>query len=205
MTSSRGSSGPRDQTHVFCISHTAGGFLITESPGKPQKVSSVQLLSHVWLCDPMDCSTPDLPVYHQLPELTQTHVYLVSDAIQPSHPLPSPSPLTFSLSQHQGLFQWVSSLHQVAKVLELQLRHQSFNKYSGLISFRVDWFDLLSAQRSLKSLLQHHSSKVSIHQFFSFFRKSIMNVEYLTLTTVFTLYKQYNQYVVTEYFSWICF
>ena len=78
------------------------------------------------LCDPMDCSTPGLPVHHQLTELTQTHVHWVSDAIQPSHPLLSPSPPAFSLSQHQGLFQGVSSLHQVAKVLELQIQHQTF-------------------------------------------------------------------------------
>ena len=78
------------------------------------------------LCDPMDCSMPSLPVHHQLPELTQTHVHCVSDAIQPSHPLSSPSPPTFNLSQHQGLFQWVGSLHQVAKVLEFQLQHHSF-------------------------------------------------------------------------------
>ena len=78
------------------------------------------------LCDPMDCSAPGLPVHHQLPELTQTHVHLVGDAIQPSHPLLSPSPPAFNLSQHQGLFQWVSSSHQVAKELEFQLQHQSF-------------------------------------------------------------------------------
>ena len=78
------------------------------------------------LCDPMNRSTPGLPVYHQLPEFTQTHVHWVSHAIQPSHPLSSPSPPVFNLSQHQGLFKWVSSLHQVAKVLELQLQHQSF-------------------------------------------------------------------------------
>ena len=85
--------------------------------------SSVTQLS---LCDPMDCSTPGLPVHHQLPEFTQIHVHWVSDAIQPSHPPSSPSSLTFNLSQHQGLFQWVSSSHQVAKVLEFQLQHQSF-------------------------------------------------------------------------------
>ena len=76
------------------------------------------------LCDPTDCSMPGFPVHHQLSELVQTHVHWVSDAIQPSHPLSSPSPPTFNLSQHQGFFQWVSSLHQVARVLELQ--HQSF-------------------------------------------------------------------------------
>ena len=77
-------------------------------------------------CDPMDCSIPGLPVYHQLLEFTQTHAHWVVDAIQPSHPLSSPSPHDFSLSQHQGLFKWVSSSHQVAKVLEFQLQHQSF-------------------------------------------------------------------------------
>ena len=74
----------------------------------------------------MDCSTPGLPVHHQLSEPAQTHVHRVGDAIPPSHPLSSPFPLAFSLSQHQGLLQGVSSLHQLAKILELQLQHQSF-------------------------------------------------------------------------------
>ena len=78
------------------------------------------------LCDPMDCSTPGLPVHRQLPEFTQTHVYWIGDAIQPSHPRSSPSPPAFSLSQNQGLSQWVSSSHQVARVLQLQPQHQSF-------------------------------------------------------------------------------
>ena len=78
------------------------------------------------LCDPMECSTTDLPVHHQLPEFTQTYVCWVKDAIQPSHPLSSPSPPALNLSQHQGLFKWVSSLHQMAKVLEFQPQHQSF-------------------------------------------------------------------------------
>ena len=77
------------------------------------------------LCNPMDCSTPGLPVHHQLPEFTQTHVHRVGDSIQPSHPLSSPSPPAFNLSQHQGLFKSVSSSHQVAKVLEFQIQHQS--------------------------------------------------------------------------------
>ena len=77
------------------------------------------------LCNPMDCSMPGLPVHHQLPEFTQTHVR-VGDDIQPSRPLSSPSPPTFNHSQHQGLFKWVSCLHQVARVLEFQLQHQSF-------------------------------------------------------------------------------
>ena len=78
------------------------------------------------LCDPMNRSMPGLPVHHQLPEFTQSHVHWIGDAIQPSHPLLSPSPPALNLSQHQGLFRWVSSLHQVAKVLEFQLQHQSF-------------------------------------------------------------------------------
>ena len=77
------------------------------------------------LCDPMNCSPPGLPVHHKLPEFTQTHAHRVGDTIQPSQPLSSPSPAV-SLSQHQDLFKWVSSLHQVAKVLEIQLQHQSF-------------------------------------------------------------------------------
>ena len=84
-------------------------------------------------CDPMNCSTPGLPVHHQLLEFTQTHVLQVSDAIQPSHPLSSPSPPALNLSQHQALFQGVSSSHQVAKVLEFQLQHQSFQQV-----FRTD-------------------------------------------------------------------
>ena len=86
------------------------------------------------LCDPMDCSTPGFPVFHCVLEFAQTHVHWVSDAIQPSHPLLSPSPPAFNLSWHQGLFQQVSSSHQVAEVLELQLQHQS----SQWI-FRVDF------------------------------------------------------------------
>ena len=78
------------------------------------------------LCDPMDCSTPGLLVHYQLLEFTQTQVHWVGDAIQPSHPLSTPFPPAFNLSQHQGLFKWVSSSHQVAKVLEFQLEHQSF-------------------------------------------------------------------------------
>ena len=78
------------------------------------------------LCDPMDCSMPGLPVHHQLPVMDKTHVHRVGDAIQPSHPLSCPSPPALNLSQHQGLFKCVSSLHQVAKVLEFQLQHQSY-------------------------------------------------------------------------------
>ena len=95
-----------------------------------QPLSSVQFSSVTQscptLCDPLDCSTPGFLVHHQLPELTQTYIHRVGDAIQPSHPLLSSSPPAFNLSQHQGLFRWVSSSQQVAKVLEFQLQHQSF-------------------------------------------------------------------------------
>ena len=107
----------------------------------------------------MKCSMPGFPVLHYLPEFAQTHVHWVSDAIQPSNPLSPPSPPAFNLAQHQHLFQWVSSLHQVAKILEFQLQISPLNEYSGLISFRIDWFDL-AVQGALKSLFQHHSLKV---------------------------------------------
>ena len=121
--------------------------------------SSVQSLSHVHLFATL--WTTGFPVHHQLSEFTQTHVHWVGDAIQPSHPLSSPSPPVLNLSQHQGLFQWVSSSHQVAKVLEFQLQHQSFQWTPRLISFRMGWLDLLAVQGTLKSLLQHHGSKAS--------------------------------------------
>ena len=111
------------------------------------------------LCNPMDCGTPSFPVHHLL-ECVQIQVYWVSDATQPSHPLSSPSP-AFNLSQHQSLFQWVKSLHQVAKVLEFQLQHHSFQWIFMIDFLRIDWFDLLVGQGTLKSLLQHNS-KASI-------------------------------------------
>ena len=111
----------QSQHHFHCLTealscpHPVGGF--TPSPLLSRSCVSLAL------CNPMNCSTPGLPVHHWLPESTQTHVHWVSDAIQPSRPLSSPSPPAFSLSQYQGLFQWVGSLHQV--VLELRLQHQS--------------------------------------------------------------------------------
>ena len=119
------------------------------------------------LCDPMNHSMPGLPVHHQLPESTQTHVHRVGDAIRPSHPLSSPPP-ALNLSQHQGLFKRVSSSHQVAKVLEFQLHISPSNEHPGLISFSVDWLDLLAVQGTLKSLLQH-TSKASILGHSAFF------------------------------------
>ena len=120
MSSSRRSSQPRDGTWVSCI---AGRFftiwVTTEAP--QSQFSSVQSLSRVRLCDPMNRSTPGLSVHHQLPEFIQTHVHRVSDATQPSHPLSSPSSPAPNPSQHQSLFQWVNSSHEVAKVLGFQL------------------------------------------------------------------------------------
>ena len=139
---SRGSSQPRDCTQVSritgrfftswatrethaCNKWTSKYSSWTSKGDGNSSVSSVAQ-SCPTLCDPMNRSTPGLPVHHQLPESTQTHVHWVSDTIQPSHPLSFPSPPALNLSQHQGLFKWVSSSHQVAKVLEFQLQNQSF-------------------------------------------------------------------------------
>ena len=103
---------------------------------------------------PMDCRMPGFPVLHYFLEFVQTHVHWLSDATQPSHPQSPPSIPALNLSQHQDLFQWVGSFHQVAKVLQLQ--HQSFQ------SLRINYFDLLAIQGILKSLVQHYSSKASI-------------------------------------------
>ena len=126
----------------------------------------------------MNHSTLGLPV--QLPESTQTHVHWVGDAIQPSHPLLSPSPPALNLSQNQGLFQWVSSSHQVDKILEFQLQLSPSSEHPGLISFRMDWLDLLAVQGTLKSLLQHHSSKASILWHSAFF---IVQLSHPCMTT----------------------
>ena len=120
------------------------------------------------LCNPTDHSTPGFPVHHQLPELTQAHVHWVGDAIQPSHPRLSPSPLAFSLSQNQGLFQWVSSSHR-PKYWSFSFSISLSNDYSGLISFRMDWLHLLEVQGTLGSLIQHHSSTASILRCSAFF------------------------------------
>ena len=114
------------------------------------------------LCDPMDCSTLGFPVHNQLPELAQTHVHQVSDAIQPSHPLSTPSPPAFNLSQHQGLFQKSVLRIRWPKYWSFSLGISCSNEYSGLVSFRMDGLDLLAVQGTLRSLLQHHGAKASI-------------------------------------------
>ena len=115
------------------------------------------------LCDPMDCSMPGFSVYHQLPELAQTHVHRVSDAIQPSQPLSSPSPPAFNLAQHQGLFQWVLQMRW-PKYWSFSFSISPSNEYSGQISFRIDCLYLLAVQGTLKSLL---NTTVQKHQFFN--------------------------------------
>ena len=111
---------------------------------------------------------PSLPVHHQVPEFTQTQVHQVSDAIQPSHPLSSPSPSALNPSQHQGLFQSTLRMRW-PKYWSFSLSTSPSNEHPGMISFRVDWLDLLVVQGTLKSLLQHHSSKVSILWHSAFF------------------------------------
>ena len=116
------------------------------------------------LCNPIDCSTPGFPILHHLLEFAQIHVHWVGDTIQPSHPLSSLSPPAPNRSQHQSLFQWVNSSHEVAKVLEFHLP-----KKSQGWSLSKCWLDLLAVQGTLKTLLQHHSSKASILQRSAFF------------------------------------
>ena len=124
----------------------------------------------------MNRSTPGLPVHHQLPEFTQTHVHQVSDAIQPSHPLSSASPSAPNPFQLQGLFQWVNSLHEVAKIWSFSFSISPPNEHPGLISFRMDWLDLLALYGTLKSLLQQHSSKASILQCSAFFSPTLTSI-----------------------------
>ena len=117
--------------------------------------------SYLTLCDPMNRSTPGLPVHHQLPEFTQTQVHRVGDAIQPSHPLSSPSPPVFS-NESTLRMRW-------PKYWSFSFNISPSNEHPGLISFKMDWLDLLAVQGTLKSLLQHHSSKASILQRSAFF------------------------------------
>ena len=117
----------------------------------------------------MDCTSPGFPVHHQLPEFTQTYVHYVDDAIQPSHPLLSPSPPALNLPQHQSLSN-ESVLHiRWPKYCSFSFSISPFNEYSGLISFRIGWLDLPAVQGTLKSLLQHQSSKASILWHSAFF------------------------------------
>ena len=116
------------------------------------------------LCDPLDCSMPGFPVHHQFLELAQIHVHRVGDTIQPSHPLSSPSPPAFNLSQHQGLSSESVLCIRWPKYWSFSFSISPSNEYSGLISIRMDWLDLLAVQETLKSLLQHHR-RIRLHKY----------------------------------------
>ena len=137
------------------------------------------------VCDLVDCSTPGFPVHHQLPEFIQTHVQCVGVAIQPSHLLSSPSPPSFNFSQYQGLFKWV----RWPKYWSFSFSISPSNVYSELISFRMDWLDLLAVQGTLKSLLQHHSSKASIPRHSAFFTVQLSH-PYMTTGKTIALTRQ---------------
>ena len=136
------------------------------------------------LYSPMDCSTPGFPVHHHLPELAQTHVHSVSDAIQPSCPLLFPSPPAFNLSQHESFSNESALCIRWPKYWSFSISPS--NEYSGLISFRIDCFDLLSVQGTLKSLLQHHSSKASILLCSVFFMVQLSHL-YMTIEKTMAL------------------
>ena len=141
------------------------------------------------LCDTTNHSRPGLPAHHQLPEFTQTHVHWVGDAIQPSHPLSSPSPPAPNPSQHQNLFQ-ESTLHmRWQKYWSFSFNISPSNEHPGLISFRMDWLDLLAVQGTLKSLLQHHSSKASILWCSAFFTVQLSH-PYMTTGKTIALTRQ---------------
>ena len=160
--------------------------------------SVTQLCPTLW--DSMDCSTPGLPVHHQHPARAQTHVNWVSDAIQPSHPLLSPSPSAFNLSQHQ-VFSNESVLRiRWPKYWNFSFSISPFNDYSGLISFRIDWFDLLAVQGTLKSLLQHHSSKASILWCSAFFMIQLSRLYMTTGKTIALTIKTFVGKVMSLFF-----
>ena len=136
---------------------TAMQIKTTMTSQRSESVQSAQSLSHVRLCNPMNRRTPDFPVQHHLPESTQTHVHWVGDAIQPSHALSFPSPPALNLSQHQGLFQWVSLCIRWPKYWSFSFNISPTSEHPGLISFRMDWLDLgLSRVFSNTTVQKHH-------------------------------------------------
>ena len=160
---------------------------ITDSMDISQFSSVTQ--SCLTLCNPMNCSTPGLPVHHQLPEFTQTHVHRVGDAIQPSRPLPSPSPPDPNPSQHR-VFSNESALRmRWSKYWSFSFSISPSNEHPGLVSFRMDWLELLAVQGTLKSLLQHHSSKASILQHSAFFTVQLSHT-YMTTGKTIALTRQ---------------
>ena len=164
------------------------------------------------LCDPMDCSTTGFPVLHHILEFVQTHAHWVGDAIQPSHPLSSPSP-AFNLSQHQGLSNELALHIRWPKYWSFSFSISPSNEYSGLISFRMDWFDVFAVQGTLKSLFQHHSSKESILWCSAFFRVQLSHPyttpgKTMTLTiqtfvgeVTSLLFNMFSRFVIVFFFS----
>ena len=163
-TEEPGGQSMRSQT----VGHDWGTKTIHQVPQQSQQFSSVTQ-SGLTVCDPRDCSKPGFPFHYQLPEFTQTHVHRVGDVIQTSHPLSSPSPSAFNPSSIRG-FSSESVLYiRWPKYWSFSFSISPSNEYSGLISFRMDWLDLLAVQGTLKSLLQYHGSKASILWHSAFF------------------------------------
>ena len=174
MPCSRGSSQLRNQTQVFSPASPvlqADSLPLSHGESLIFRFSHFSSVSHscptVW--DPMDCCKPSLPVHHQLPEFTQTQVHWVREAIQPSHPLSSPSPPALNLSSIRVFSNESALCIRWPKDWSFSFGISPSNEYSGLISFRMDWLDLLAVQGTLKSFLQHHSSKASVLQRSAFF------------------------------------
>ena len=174
MPCSRGSSQLRNQTQVFSPASPvlqADSLPLSHGESLIFRFSHFSSVSHscptVW--DPMDCCKPSLPVHHQLPEFTQTQVHWVQEAIQPSHPLSSPSPPALNLSSIRVFSNESALCIRWPKDWSFSFGISPSNEYSGLISFRMDWLDLLAVQGTLKSFLQHHSSKASVLQRSAFF------------------------------------
>jgi len=147
--------------------------------------SVAQLL--LTLCDPMDRSTPGLPIPRHLPEFAQVHIHCIGDAIQPSHPLTPSSPSALNFSQHQELFQWAVYITW-PKSWSFSFSISSSSEYSGLISLEIDWFDLLALQGTFGSLLQHLSLKASV----------LWNSAFFTGSTLTTVYDHWEDYI-----SWL--
>ena len=148
----------------------------------------------------MNCSTPGLHVYHQLPEFTKIHVHRVSDAIQPSHPLSSPSPPAPNPSQHQSLSNQSTLRMRWPKYWSFSFSIIPSNEIPGLISFRMDWLDVLAVQGTLKSLLQHHSSKASILRRSAFFTVPLSH-PYMTVCVCVRGWGQCSVYPISFFHS----
>ena len=160
--------------------------------------------SYPTLCDPMNCSTPGLPVRHQLPEFTQTHARRVGDAIQPSHPLSSPFPPAHNPSKHQGLSNESTLCMRGSKDWSFSFSISPSNEHTGLISFRMDWLDLLAVQGTLKSLLQHHSSKASIFGPSVFFTVQLSHPYMTTGKTIALTRQTFVGKVMSLLFNMLC-